>query len=119
MNIAQTIELEKALLTPAVRASHEQLMLHLADDFFEVGASGDMFGKGFVLSHLPEEPESTRFEGRDFTVRELAPGTALVTYVVTKTTHEGSADSIRSSIWVWRDDRWQMTYHQGTPIPEN
>jgi hypothetical protein len=117
MNIEQTVELEKSLLTPEVRASYEKIDLLLADDFSELGASGDKFGKDFVLAHLPEETEATRFEGRDFNVREISPGVALVTFFVTKTSREGTKHSLRSSLWVWRDNRWQMTYHQGTLIP--
>ena len=116
MNIEQTVELEKSLLTPEVRASFEKIDLLLADDFSELGASGDKFGKDFVLAHLPEETEATRFEGRDFNVREISLGVALVTFFVIKTSREGTKHSLRSSIWVWRDNRWQMTYHQGTLI---
>lgn len=117
MNIEETIDLEKALLTPRVRSSKDDLDHLLADDFFEVGASGDRFGKEFVLEHLPAELDSTQFIGRDFKVREIFAGVALVTFIVTKHDKNGTKDSFRSSLWVWRNDRWQMTYHQGTPLP--
>ncbi|PIZ30127.1 MAG: DUF4440 domain-containing protein [Alphaproteobacteria bacterium CG_4_10_14_0_8_um_filter_53_9] len=114
MNIQHTIELEKALLSPETRCSFKQLNLLLADDFVEVGAAGVKFGKDSVLSRLPQEPDTTLFVGRDFSVREIADGVALVTFIVTKTMQEASQDSFRSSLWVWRENRWQMTYHQGT-----
>jgi hypothetical protein len=43
----------------------------------------------------------------------LAPGVALLTYVIR---HEASPPSytLRSSVWQHRGERWQMVFHQST-----
>jgi hypothetical protein len=40
----------------------------------------------------------------------LAPDAALATYHATTTLHT----SHRSSLWVFRDNHWQLLFHQGT-----
>jgi hypothetical protein len=51
----------------------------------------------------------------DFAARAIADGVALVTYI-----SEVRSDDLqfanRSSLWVFDDDRWQLTFHQGTPL---
>ena len=51
---------------------------------------------------------------RDFSVRELAEGVALVTY---RTVGMEGKEARRSSIWVRQLSRWQVIFHQGTRIP--
>jgi hypothetical protein len=110
---AQIRELEERLLAPEVRASAEELALLLADDFLEFGSSGRTFDKQQVVEALPLEPEA-RFSIRDFHVRSLAPGVVLATYRAARLKNR-TAYSLRSSIWKLADDRWRMTFHQGTP----
>jgi hypothetical protein len=45
-----------------------------------------------------------------FYVTPLGEGAALATYHITTT----NSTSHHSSIWVQRDNRWQMLFHQGT-----
>jgi hypothetical protein len=110
---AQIRELEERLLEPEVRASAEELALLLADDFLEFGSSGRTWGKQQVLDALPRQ-RGVRFSIRDFQVRSLAPGVALATYRAALL-NNGTAYSLRSSIWRLEDDQWRMTFHQGTP----
>jgi hypothetical protein len=46
------IELEQLLVQPATRLSVELLNRHLADDFYEIAATGRCFGKADVLERL-------------------------------------------------------------------
>jgi hypothetical protein len=47
----------------------------------------------------------------------LAPEVALVTYRSQKTRPGGTTQRAnRSSIWKKMDGRWQMIFHQGTPL---
>jgi hypothetical protein len=45
----------------------------------------------------------------DFAVEALAPDVALATYRIGE-----PRPSNRSTIWVRRDGRWQVRFHQGT-----
>ncbi len=86
----------------------------IADDFAEFGASGGIWYKVDVVKHLPDQPFIPRTIS-EFAVKQLSPDTALVTYHC----HTGSITpftSLRSSIWRLQGDRWQMVFHQGTPV---
>ncbi|MDQ7246651.1 nuclear transport factor 2 family protein [Dongia sedimenti] len=113
--------LEEQLLSPEGRASPRLINDLLADDFQEIGSSGDVFGKPEAMELLAEEARDGHdYERRtsDWSVRRLAGDVQLVTYrVVRHDRTEGvSSTSRRSSIWSFRDGRWQMVFHQGTPL---
>ena len=112
--------LERRLLDPASRADAEELAALLHDDFVEFGRSGATYDKAGAIAGLIAEAgdaPSTRL-ARDFEIRLLSQGVALITYVSSHRT-EGAAElrSRRSSIWTLAGGHWQMIFHQGTPIP--
>lgn len=107
--------LEEALLDPKIRQSPRLTRL-LADDFVEFGASGRVFGKADVLD------AAARLSAVDtpldaFAVQQVSAECALVTYRSTTRFEDGSSrEALRSSVWVWRAGRWQLRFHQGTPV---
>ena len=113
--------LEEKLLQPGVRRSAAELDALLADDFREFGSSGRTYRKREVVELLPVEDEQ-RFEVDDFQARTLAPGLVLATYRVVRHAVAARGEphhSLRSSIWKHESGRWQMIFHQGTPIPSS
>jgi glyoxylase I family protein len=113
--------LEEQLLSPEGRASSSVIDDLLAEDFQEIGSSGDVFGKREALEGLAEESGGGHVYERhasDWSVRVLGPDVALVTYRVTRKdlTEDSAAASLRSSVWVLRGGRWQMVFHQGTRL---
>lgn len=115
---AQLLALEAALQSQAVRADSARLAALLADEFVEFGSSGNLWTRAATLADLPAE-DFCRRSIRDFQARLLADDVAFVTYRSER--HASGAlpasASLRSSLWTWRDGRWQMIFHQGTPIP--
>ena len=89
----------------------------LAADFIEFGSSDRRYTKGEILDSLAAE-SGVHFALSDFTLRSLAPGVALATYQVLRSTAGGEVAkrSLRSSIWMMLDGRWPMLVHQGTPV---
>jgi hypothetical protein len=57
-------------------------------------------------------------KSEEFNVRELSPNIVLVTYRVRSQGFGGAPGrfSARSSIWVQRNGKWQVTFHQATMI---
>lgn len=101
--------LEEQLLQPDFRRNRAAIAELLADDFREFGSSGRVWTKQQILDHLETEAPFEA-EMRDFNATELAPGVILATYkVIVK-----DRASLRSSIWIHRENRWQMLFHQGT-----
>jgi hypothetical protein len=108
--------LELRLLDPRTRRSPAVLASLLADEFVEFGSSGRTYDKQQVVQALPQA-SGERYVLSDFQVRLLGAGVALATY---RTAYYGRGQetprhALRSSVWVSRDGRWQMIFHQGTP----
>ena len=114
--LIKSLELE--LLQPAVRLSSARLSELLADDFLEIGQSGKTYTKREAIDALLSQGE-LQFTMHDFVLTEVAPRTVQAVYrVEMKSTGGGESRwSGRSSIWQLRDGRWQIVFHQGTPIP--
>ena len=111
--------LEERLLDSSVRASSEQLNQLLADDFLEIGSSGFQYDKAEVIEALTSGSGTPpEFAISQFQARSLSPQLVLVTYRAAKRT--GSSEqvqySLRSSLWAQRSGRWQLIFHQGTPM---
>ncbi len=111
----QLIELEQLLVQPATRLSAELLNRYLADDFYEIGASGRCFGKADVLTRLPTETPPVITQ-QDFNCKVLANGLAQLTYRATiqRQGDDTVAYSMRSSLYRFDGENWQMIFHQGT-----
>lgn len=107
------MDLEAELLAPGTRASAERLAALVAEDFLEVGATGQSFGKAEILARLPHE-RGVSFTAGSMRAHALAPTVVLVTYSVQRIHKGRSASSKRSSLWVKGSDGWQVRYHQGT-----
>ena len=107
--------LEEQLLQPDFRRNRKAVSEILTDDFREFGSAGRIWNKQQILDLLEGET-FFRAAVRDFATKQLSADTILVTYIASVTTAgiENFA-SLRSSLWVRRDGRWQMLFHQGTP----
>lgn len=111
----QLIQLEQLLVQPATRLSVQLLDRYLADDFYEIAATGRCFGKADVLARLPTEAPPV-ISQQDFECRVLAEGLAQLTYRATiQRADDDPSYSVRSSIWRFDGEKWQMVFHQGTP----
>src|SRR5437660_10990424 len=109
----QLHELEERLSEPAVRRDPETVSALLADDFREFGSSGRIFNKQQILVALQEESPS-QLALTDFQATALAPDVVLVTYqaMQRRNQQQSIVHSLRSYIWVFRNARWQMIFHQ-------
>lgn len=106
--------LEISLLQPAFRKSAQAPAL-LADEFIEFGSSGRVFTKARIVGAM-RAAAPVKVTATHVKVRRLTRGVALVTYRAHRHS-EPPVDSRRSSLWVQRQGRWQMLFHQGTLIP--
>jgi glyoxylase I family protein len=114
---AHLVDLETQLHRQDVRASAGALRHLIAEDFLEFGVSGTVWTLDAIIDALKDEAFSPR-EASDFRLTMLADDVALLTYRAHRgaTATRPGADSLRSSIWRQRDGRWQMVFHQGTPL---
>ena len=111
-------ESEEELLLSSVRKNECRLTEILADEFREFATSGRIFTREEVILALRDEPPDVDMSLCDFEVFRLSAGVALITYRGVKQAG-GSLPilSLRSSLWIFRDGRWQIVFHQGTNLP--
>jgi hypothetical protein len=108
--------LEAKLLTAAVRRDRSQIEALLAEEFCEFGSSGRVFSRASIVEEIAGESER-RIEMKDFACEVLGAGAALVRYrSVRRGVGEPDVEALRSSVWVERGGRWQVLFHQGTPV---
>jgi hypothetical protein len=114
----QSLEVE--LHHPGVRCRRERLELLLHPEFHEVGRSGRIYNRSTVIIHLAAQEAQPAVESNSFSVSELAPGIAMLTYRSAHVESEGRLvnHTLRSSVWLRTAAGWQLRYHQGTPAAE-
>jgi hypothetical protein len=101
--------LEERLLHPDREADRKALVPLFAEEYREFCSSGRVFSRQQTIDVLlHSEPRAATIH--HFYVESLAENIALATYRATTVL----AVSHRSSLWIFRDNRWQLFFHQGT-----
>lgn len=114
--------MEVKLHLPATRNNITVVSELLHDDFEEIGRSGHYYDKQQTLAALQIENGQTPIFSEGFKLAVISEGAVLLTY---RSFHRSDDDAVtrctlRSSIWLLSTNdnggRWQMRFHQGTPI---
>jgi hypothetical protein len=114
--VEEVRNLELSLLTEAVRKDPARMALLLTEEFCEFGASGRVYSKTEVIAELQAEHER-RIAMKDFATQMIDSSTMLVRYRSVREGEDGvTVEALRSSIWVLREGRWQILFHQGTRV---
>jgi hypothetical protein len=114
--LEQLRELEIEVMTAAGERRAGELHDLVADDFLEIGASGRTYSKAEVLAAIEAAP-LRKFTLEEFKVVASGEGWALVSYRAGEKSASSSTASLRSTLWVERERKWQIVFHQGTTIP--
>lgn len=86
------------------------------EDFWEIGASGKIYTRDYVITTLLERyksPEPHDFICSDFALRTIAPNVFLLTYTLKQ--HPNRLTR-RTTIWKRNGANWKIAFHQGTKI---
>ena len=108
--------LEESLWQRETRFDPEWMENVLADDCVEIGRSGRVHSRATILDAEPREIDAV-LPLPGFEVRMLAADVALVTYATSVGTDDAIEHARRASIWSRDAGRWQLRFHQGTPVP--
>lgn len=110
-------EQEEALLAADYRASPDKVSDLLADGFIEFTRSGHVCDRNETIAALASERSVLLRRAFDFRVTLLGEAVALLTYRSARRSNSDLEEeySLRSSIWVRKQGRWRMRFHQGTP----
>ena len=117
MSICEQLKLlEETLLRPEIRNDTAQVSLLLAVEFREIGSSGRFFSRNAILDDLQADTHPRKLSLSKFECIMLSDTLALVTYMTLRESPSSPpVSALRSSIWTYRDARWQVLFHQGTP----
>ena len=111
--LAELKKLECEFHYPAGDKTRTDFEVLMDADFWEVGASGRVYNKAFVLECLEKRSrESIVVETKNFNCYEIAPECYHLTYVQI----ENGRTTRRSAIWRCLNGAWKNLYHQGTVI---
>lgn len=118
LDLTQTLlPLEHAHLTPGVRSARAALESLLHESFTEIGASGRLYTRDDIIPALLAEQTHPPRQISDFHARPITDTVALTTYTLTRTDPDGSEHhSRRSSLWLYENNTWRLTFHQGTNL---
>jgi hypothetical protein len=111
------LALELKLMDPVFRKDREAVSGLLAVEFREFGSSGTEWLRDGILDLLATENALTPPLVEEFEVSPIALEAVLVTYltlVPAPSSGETARKTLRSSVWVLREARWQIVFHQGT-----
>jgi hypothetical protein len=101
--------LEERLLHPDRETDRAALAPMFAEEYREFCSSGRIYDRQQTIDvMLTSTPRSATI--LHFYVSQLSDTVVLATYraiTTAETTH-------RSSLWIFRDNRWQLLFHQGT-----
>jgi hypothetical protein len=110
----KVIELEKKLLDPKVRKSKRELEQLFSDDFLEFGKSGKVYDKKQVITGLLNETFDIKYTPTNFNGQTLSPSVIHLTYDLEEDNGLVKTHSLRTSIWIKKDEKWEINFHQGT-----
>jgi len=90
-----------------------------APSFFEIGASGRIYTRDFILQTVEERfrnpsPLPDLWNTTDFQLLQLSPDTWLLSYLLEQSLPSGPRLSRRSTLWRRTPPGWQILFHQGT-----
>jgi hypothetical protein len=93
--------------------SRDELLAMTDEDFWEIGASGKVYTRQFVIENLLERyklPEPHDWPCEDFSIREIAENVYQLSYILI----EPDRRTRRTTLWKRTSDGWKIVFHQGT-----
>ncbi|MFI8415663.1 DUF4440 domain-containing protein [Serratia sp. NPDC078593] len=110
--------MEIQLHQPVTRSNIAAVSELLHDDVEEIGRSGQCYDKRNTLMALQIESGQTTIFSDGFKLAQITEGLVLLTYRSFHRSAEGSMsrNMLRSS--GEDNDRWQIRFHQGTPVED-
>ena len=115
--LRELIEREPIFHRPELGTTRGDFERMTAADFWEIGASGKLYERAFVLDMLEERhkaPQVEDLQASDFRIRELSHDTYLLHYTLL----QGTRKTRRTTLWKREPEGWKIVFHQGTVVQD-
>jgi len=112
--INKLAEYEKLFVNPSADNA-ENLNQLFSDSFMEAGSSGKIYNKEQTLNTL-KSGDMPQTDLSEFSLLNLEGDTYLLRYKAARFAGGTTTLSYRSSIWQYKNGKWQILFHQGTKI---
>ena len=96
--------------------TREDIENQMAPEYWEVGASGKIYTREFVIQTLLERYKNQTtdiWEAQDFQCMEISENNYLLTYTLIQ---NKTRITRRATIWRKTHSDWKIVYHQGTLV---
>ena len=115
--LRELIAREPIFHRPELGTSRSDFERMTASDFWEIGASGKLYERAFVLDLLEQRhrtPQVEDLQASEFRIRELSSDTWLLHYILL----QAERKTRRTTVWKRECDGWKILFHQGTVVQE-
>ena len=120
MNILEELKQREPIFHRLELGTSRECLENMTDEtFYEVGASGQIYSRTYVIETLLERYQESApdiWETRDFQCLEIAPNNYLLTYTLIQ---HHTRVTRRATLWRKCEDQWKIVYHQGTLVQDN
>lgn len=105
---------------PEFGTSRRDFEAMITDDFWEIGASGNIYNRSYILEVLedrhgnPDTEYKEDWETGDFYCSKIAENRYLLSYTLTL---HGRLTR-RTTLWHRANDGWKAAFHQGTTVKQ-
>ena len=99
--------------------SEDDIISQMCDEFWEVGASGNVYTKQDVIETLIKRYNNPNYqdiwETKNFALTQISSDNYLLTYILIQ---DKTRITRRSTIWRNVSGIWKILYHQGTIVDD-
>lgn len=109
------LKLEMSLWINETRNNEAYLERIIHPTFYEIGQSKQKYSKADIIADVNKNLDAS-FPFEEISMKEINTGTYLISYVINYKLEGVPKSSYRTSIWLNKDDEYQLLFRQGTEL---
>jgi hypothetical protein len=115
---AELLAREPIFHRPQFASTPEHFASMMSENYWEVGASGSIYTRDFILDLLARNPPLDAAAAEWTLANPQCRSLGNDTYLLTYTLHQGERITRRATLWHRTETAWRIIYHQGTIVAD-